>query len=124
MLQSLVMNSADFTHILRVLSTNVDGKQKVPFAMTAIKGVGRRFADVCCKKADIDVQKRCAPSTTFDRVYGVGMQSHDMSVKHVWRASYRPAPRLSRNAGKQSHQSHVPRLVRISSASRTRLQRR
>ena len=55
------MNSADFTHILRVLSTNVDGKQKVPFAMTAIKGVGRRFADVCCKKADIDVQKRYAP---------------------------------------------------------------
>ena len=61
-LQSLVMNSSDFTHILRVLSTNVDGKQKVSFAMTAIKGVGRRFADVCCKKADIDVQKRCTPS--------------------------------------------------------------
>merc|ERR1711918_73627 len=60
---SLVMNSSDFTHILRVLSTNVDGKQKVSFAMTAIKGVGRRFADVCCKKADIDVQKRAGELT-------------------------------------------------------------
>merc|ERR1712230_300878 len=64
---SLVMNSSDFTHILRVLSTNVDGKQKVSFAMTAIKGVGRRFADVCCKKADIDVQKR-AGELTHDEV--------------------------------------------------------
>merc|ERR1711939_781153 len=31
--------------------------------MTAIKGVGRRFADVCCKKADIDVQKRAGELT-------------------------------------------------------------
>merc|ERR1712199_88241 len=55
---ALVLNSADFTHILRVLSTNVDGKQKVAFAMTAIKGVGRRFSDICCKKADIFLDKR------------------------------------------------------------------
>merc|ERR1712078_170516 len=61
---SLVVNSSDFTHILRVLSTNVDGKQKVSFAMTAIKGVGRRFSDVRCKKADIDVQKRAGELTT------------------------------------------------------------
>merc|ERR1711908_248076 len=61
---SLVMNSSDFTHILRVLSTNVDGKQKVSFAMTAIKGVGRRFSDICCKKADIFLDKRAGELTT------------------------------------------------------------
>merc|ERR1711998_66631 len=59
-----VLNSADFTHILRVLSTNVDGKQKVAFAMTAIKGVGRRFSDICCKKADIFLDKRAGELTT------------------------------------------------------------
>merc|ERR1712178_627095 len=59
-----VLNSADFTHILRLLSTNVDGKQKVAFVMTAIKGVGRRFSDICCKKADIFLDKRAGELTT------------------------------------------------------------
>ena len=58
MLQSLVANE-DFQHILRVLNTNVDGKQKIMFAMTSIKGIGRRFANIACKKADVDMNKRC-----------------------------------------------------------------
>lgn len=28
------------------------------YALTAIKGIGRRFANLCCKKADIDPYKR------------------------------------------------------------------
>lgn len=55
--QSLVANE-EFQHILRVLNTNVDGKQKIMFAMTSIKGIGRRFANICCKKADVDMNKR------------------------------------------------------------------
>ncbi|XP_065916749.1 small ribosomal subunit protein uS13 [Dysidea avara] len=47
-----------FQHILRVLGTNIDGKQKTMFALTAIKGVGRRYANVVCKKADVDMNKR------------------------------------------------------------------
>lgn len=47
-----------FLHILRVMNTNIDGARKVPFALTAIKGVGRRFAMIACKKADIDVNLR------------------------------------------------------------------
>merc|ERR1711941_203205 len=39
-------------------NTNIDGKQKIVFALTAIKGVGRRFANVVCKKADVDLNKR------------------------------------------------------------------
>jgi hypothetical protein len=56
--QSLIANE-DFQHILRVLNTNVDGRQKIMFALTSIKGVGRRFANLVCKKADVDMSKRC-----------------------------------------------------------------
>ncbi|KAL0435727.1 UNVERIFIED_CONTAM: 40S ribosomal protein S18 [Sesamum radiatum] len=55
--KSLVANE-DFQHILRVQNTNVDGKQKIMFALTSIKGIGRRFANIVCKKADIDMNKR------------------------------------------------------------------
>eukprot|EP00878_Enallax_costatus_P000247 GHUV01000312.1.p1 GENE.GHUV01000312.1~~GHUV01000312.1.p1 ORF type:complete len:154 (+),score=58.30 GHUV01000312.1:122-583(+) len=48
----------DFQHILRVLNTNVDGKQKVMYAMTAIRGIGRRFSNLVCKKAEVDMRKR------------------------------------------------------------------
>ncbi|WVZ13498.1 hypothetical protein V8G54_011064 [Vigna mungo] len=47
--------SEDFQHILRVLNTNVDGKQKIMFALTSIKSIGRRFANIVCKKADVDM---------------------------------------------------------------------
>ena len=57
--QSLVADDA-FQHILRVLNTNVDGKQKIMFALTAIRGIGRRFSNICCKKAEVDMTKRCA----------------------------------------------------------------
>ena len=58
-MQSL-MAGEEFQHILRVLNTNVDGKEKVMYAMTAIRGIGRRFANVVCKKAEVDMNKRCA----------------------------------------------------------------
>merc|ERR1712168_793163 len=47
-----------FQHILRVMNTNIDGKRKIPFAITSIRGVGRRFAFVVCKKANVDPKKR------------------------------------------------------------------
>ncbi len=34
------------------------GKKKIMFGITAIKGVGRRYANICLKKADIDLNKR------------------------------------------------------------------
>jgi ribosomal protein S13 len=45
---------------LRLLNTNVDGKQKVMYALTKIKGVGRRYSNLVCKKADVDLNKRYA----------------------------------------------------------------
>uniref|UniRef100_A0A0V0J986 Small ribosomal subunit protein uS13 n=2 Tax=Schistocephalus solidus TaxID=70667 RepID=A0A0V0J986_SCHSO len=52
-----------FQHILRVMNTNIDGQRKISFAITAIKGVGRRYAVVVCKKADIDIRKRAGELT-------------------------------------------------------------
>lgn len=50
----------NFQHILRVLNTNVDGKQNIMYAMTSIRGIGRRFSNIVCKKAEVDLKKRCA----------------------------------------------------------------
>ncbi|EEB07756.1 40S ribosomal protein S18 [Schizosaccharomyces japonicus yFS275] len=54
----------NFQHILRLLNTNVDGKNKVMYALTQIKGVGRRYANIACKKADVDMSKRAGELTT------------------------------------------------------------
>ncbi|KAF3658319.1 40S ribosomal protein S18 [Capsicum annuum] len=35
------------------------------FAMTSIKGIGRRFANIACKKADIDMNKRLEGGSCF-----------------------------------------------------------
>merc|ERR1712007_137763 len=53
----------DFQHILRVLNTNIDGKEKIMYAMTSIKGVGRRYSNIVLKKADIDITKRAGEIT-------------------------------------------------------------
>ena len=52
----------EFQHILRLLNTNVDGKEKIMYALTSIKGIGRRFANICCKKAEVDMKKRAGES--------------------------------------------------------------
>jgi ribosomal protein S13 len=41
-----------------LLNTNVDGKRKIMYALTEIKGVGRRYSNLVCKKADVDLNKR------------------------------------------------------------------
>lgn len=58
-----IKDGSDFQHILRILGTNVDGKQKVMYAMTSVKGVGRRFSNIVCKKADVDMDKRAGELT-------------------------------------------------------------
>ncbi|PIA44914.1 hypothetical protein AQUCO_01700470v1 [Aquilegia coerulea] len=65
LIMSLVANE-DFQHILRVLNTNVDGKKKIMFALTSIKGIGRRYANIVCKKADVDMNKRAGELTAAE----------------------------------------------------------
>jgi len=57
-LQSAFIQSSNFQFILRILNTNVDGRRKVQYALTAIPGVGRRISNIICKKAGIDLTKR------------------------------------------------------------------
>ncbi|XP_007060027.2 40S ribosomal protein S18 [Chelonia mydas] len=59
-----------FQRILRVLNTNIDGRWKIAFAITVIKGVGRRYAHVVLRKADIGLTKR-AGELTEDEVESV-----------------------------------------------------
>lgn len=52
-----------FQHILRILNTNIDGKKQILYAITSIKGVGKRYASVVLKKADISSTKRAGELT-------------------------------------------------------------
>ena len=44
-------------------NTNVTGKHKVGFALRVIKGIGRRFAILVCKIAQIDLDRRAGELT-------------------------------------------------------------
>lgn len=48
-----------FQHILRVMNTNIDGKRNVMFAITAIKGIGRRYANLVLKKVSLTFTTLC-----------------------------------------------------------------
>ncbi|KAF2070904.1 hypothetical protein CYY_007770 [Polysphondylium violaceum] len=48
----------NFQHIIRIYNTNVDGKRKVMYALMCVKGIGKRFANLVCKKADVDTTRR------------------------------------------------------------------
>jgi small subunit ribosomal protein S18e len=51
-------DKVQFQYIIRLLNTNIDGKQKIQYALTSIKGVGARYSNLVLKKADIDLTKR------------------------------------------------------------------
>ena len=55
--------ASDFQYLLRVLNTNINGKHKVPFALNTIKGIGRRFATLACKIAQVDPNRRAGDLT-------------------------------------------------------------
>ena len=59
----VIPESSQFQHIIRLLNTNIDGKRKIMYALTDIKGVGRRFSNIVLKKADIDLKKRAGELT-------------------------------------------------------------
>lgn len=60
---SALMQGPEFQHILRILNTNVEGKRNVVFGLTKIGGIGRRFSDLICKKAEVNVNKRAGELT-------------------------------------------------------------
>ncbi|KAG9045305.1 hypothetical protein FS842_001216, partial [Serendipita sp. 407] len=84
---SLVVPEAhtQFQHILRLLNTNVDGKRKIQYALTEIKGVGRRYANIVCKKADVDLKKRAGElnSDELERIVNI-MQNPTQFKIPLW----------------------------------------
>merc|ERR1711871_739061 len=64
--QALITSEDNFQHILRVSNTNVQGRENARFAMTRIRGIGRRYADVCLKKAEIPRTKRAGELSEND----------------------------------------------------------
>merc|ERR1719216_221859 len=61
---SLVLSRAsEFQYLLRMMNTNINGKHKVGYALRVIKGIGRRFAILCCKIAQIDINRRAGDLT-------------------------------------------------------------
>lgn len=77
---SLLMQGDEFQHILRLLNTNVDGKSKIQYALTSIRGIGRRFANLVIKKAEVDLRKRaggCCQDLTGCHVLRRGFMRED-----------------------------------------------
>lgn len=76
-----VSNNQDFQHILRILNTNVDGREKVVVALTAIRGIGRRMSNLICKKADIDTNRRAGELTADEISKVVAIASNPQQFK-------------------------------------------
>lgn len=50
--------SKEFRHIIRVAGADLDGAKKLGYALTEIKGIGIRLANVIAQKAGVDPQIR------------------------------------------------------------------
>ncbi|GKT22918.1 Ribosomal protein S13 like protein [Aduncisulcus paluster] len=58
-----LVKEESFQGLIRMFSTNVSGDIKVMYAITAIPGVGRRFANMVIKRAGVDFGKRAGELT-------------------------------------------------------------
>jgi len=54
----MIIMAKEFQHIIRILDTDLDGTKIIAYALTNIKGIGSRLADVIVKKAEIDPEAR------------------------------------------------------------------
>ncbi|KAG9392740.1 Ribosomal protein S13 [Carpediemonas membranifera] len=82
---ALVREENSFNHILRVMNTNLNGKENIEVALTAIRGVGRRFANVVLKIADIDTTIRAGEISNeqMDRIVEI-MQNPEQFKIPAW----------------------------------------
>merc|ERR1712127_1148192 len=97
-----IKDGGDFQHILRILGTNVDGKTKVMYAMCSVKGIGRRFSNIVCKKADVDMDKRAGELTQkeMDDLVNVVQNPNEYKIpswmlnrRKDFKVCYQPSPR-------------------------------
>ncbi len=52
------MSSKEFRHVVRFLGTDLDGSLKVPYALTAVKGIGVMLGYAIARAAGVDTEKR------------------------------------------------------------------
>ncbi|CAO1628224.1 unnamed protein product [Jaminaea pallidilutea] len=54
------------------------------YALTEIKGIGRRYANVVCKKADVDLMKRAGElnSDELERIVTILQNPQDFKIPH------------------------------------------
>jgi len=62
--------SKEFRHIIRIAGTDLDGAKTVGYALTGVKGIGIRLANVIAKKAGVDPQIRLGflPETDVEKI--------------------------------------------------------
>jgi ribosomal protein S13 len=63
----------------------VDGKRKIMYALTEIKGVGRRYSNLVCKKADVDLNKRLVFWSLFKTFLSRGSSAGDLNSDELER---------------------------------------
>merc|ERR1711924_498228 len=93
---AVIFPQDQFQHILRILNTNVDGRHKAPFVLTAIKGVGRRFAFMVCKKAEVDLNKRAGELSTEEIDKIVAVIQNPLQFMPAWSSTGRRTSRMAR----------------------------
>merc|ERR1711937_81939 len=79
------VNPEEFQHILRIQNTNIDGNIKIGFALTSIRGMGRRYTDLVLKKSDIDRDLRAGQvnNEEIDRIQQTMLQPKQFKIP-VW----------------------------------------
>lgn len=85
--------------------TTGTGKQKVMYALTKIKGVGRRYSNLVCKKADVDLNKRYAI------IYHSAIVESRILTHKQRRRTYLRRARTSRHNHPEPNPIQNPRLV-------------
>lgn len=65
--------SKEFQHIIRIVNTDLYGTQKVVYALTNVKGIGIKLANVIVKKANIDPKTRVGflSETEVEKIKGI-----------------------------------------------------
>lgn len=56
-------NPEEIQHIIRLYNTNIDGTKKTPYALTGIRGIGKRFGKAVVSRAGVSPQKRAGELT-------------------------------------------------------------
>jgi len=62
--------SKEFRHIIRIAGADLDGAKKVGYALTGVRGIGIRLANVIAQKAGVDPHTRLGfvPETDVEKI--------------------------------------------------------